>query len=1404
MKRKNLLKLLFWAAAGTAMLCSACASPDNGPVKTYFTENFRNCKDKSPLVLATHVIWNDPIWARDAKMSLRENEKASLLFREFMPNRGEKLALTDFDLTYVWSTGKFNGDYKLILRSADGQDVIFSMGEKEVSVSGACDEQKVSVLSVLGKTKIKEKVKKDPKDPGSKMIEVEKEVDRTLGGDLRVTVQVRGGNAALNIALGRVWYTFIRNVSIPAIASFNLEVPREATGWMKDFVLTSPVPLTDFSAAQYYADFRSIHDEFGMKDAQMMSSATLTGDGDGLKFRVRDTDKAKMTVFWSDGSKTEEAVTANDNSHGIGKHQMGIRPVEWRALQCPQYTVPAFYDIKRELDTLPKGSDVPFDVDFRKLKDGRVEVYFDGSLAMTLEKREALPKNAPKGTVAKITAVPQKIRFDFGKDTPVVLKKIMPFDDARFTVIDLKANPRAKAFYGAGSSVKPGWRTISGIPLNIAEPEASADVAICKEGVGNWALEVDEYFGRSAFWGYPSEIHYMLPAAAYGSAWIVCALDPDPKKDPVLTVRFARYMYNGAGGNRAADITFEMKKDATGKWIKPSAVREMKQIGTATVRGKDVPVYLMEIPANLGAMLDATYGERLSFELIGKLGENMEQIDNSIKPDPESESAFNIFAVTLEKVPVSIRPEQKVPGNIFTADEKAETGFLLTAEKDNAKGEVIWTALDAYGKQAFSGKVSYSIAKAGQTKLVTIPLKADVGYYDLNVTLTDAAGKTLFRHPARFAILPKDERKATVQESPFGTWWFGWNHGSTGDVKIVGPILHKAGIRRSGWDSATGEDAKKYNLGGSRQSMFPIGDGTKVDENFNFVIDEKAKKKKGCVDPVTKIKEILAKEPDHTFLIWHESSPGYGLPEEILGLPVPKEWKENETNRKRMERFGRYIRAVGKFREKNFPRSKYPGMKIQIGNTSVPTGAVVWCFRSGIAKPTDIDQIGMEAPGQVIAPEMVSNFGLQGQLIVKAASKKITGQEIPTNATWEFTYRCERDMGEQQQAEWYMRDTLISLAHDYEFISPGLTIDCCTAYYNGLWGGSGMIKRVPYLYPKRAIVAYAVLTNVFDAVKRNRQLDTGSNTLYAFEFIRKYDKKYATAFWAARGMADFTVEFDAPAQIRVFDMYGREKKVSGRTVTVNAGESPAYMIADKPAKSVKTSNRTFPKDSKRAAKTTPMLALDDPELFESKLVPDPMVRTDTSHLPYMVPSDLFTLSQVQDAEKGKALKVTLNPKKGEVSDFVTEYTTLRLKAPTLIAGTEDPATAALGIWVRGNSNWGQIRLEIEDAEGEVFKGITTSGWGCDIYDWPGNMAVNFDGAWTVLAHPLRLNKLFNDHSPGPVSEQWVSMGNGNRKVDLPVKLRAVTVGMNRTGANIRGFDKIEPFILIKGIAGLKE
>ena len=201
------------------------------------------------------------------------------------------------------------------------------------------------------------------------------------------------------------------------------------------------------------------------------------------------------------------------------------------------------------------------------------------------------------------------------------------------------------------------------------------------------------------------------------------------------------------------------------------------------------------------------------------------------------------------------------------------------------------------------------------------------------------------------------------------------------------------------------------------------------------------------------------------------------------------------------------------------------------------------------------------------------------------------------------------------------------------------------------------------------------------------------------------------------------------------------------------------------------------------------------------LEPDPALESKHNRfLPILKPSSAFAVRQVEDEEKGSCIEVALDTSANpEMSKYVTEYTTLRLKEPQAIPGNP----SVIGVWVKGNSNWGQIRFEIEDAQGEVFKNQSTgSSWGCDIMDWPGNLAVSFDG-WGYVYQPLRRNTLVPTRNPGPVSDQWVSEG-GDKKIDLPVKIRAITVGMNRTKFDLLDFKPSSPAIRIRDVGGITE
>ena len=1027
--------------------------------------------------------------------------------------------------------------------------------------------------------------------------------------------------------------------------------------------------------------------------------------------------------------------------------------------------VDAGVEILRDRDLLPPASRHALDLAFERVGEGGLRLYVDGSYETTL----------------RFTTTVDRVDFAFrgGERYRVGGLPAKAVDYARFAPLDLSARPRARAFADATSSLPAGLRDFGGAPVVVAAPADSADAALCQMGMSVWALEVDEYLGRLPSDGYPASVHFRLPPAHYVKAHLLLAIDPDPAKDRFLTLRLSRYVRNGVGNNMVADTALDLsgQKGVPDGWEKVGDVR----------RGVEkVPLYRVAVDLPAGKILDfATRGDYVDFEVLGRCDQKREQLDKSCKPLAGSVSAFSLFGVTLEKAPVTLDFVQQTPGNVFTVDEAGRgVGVALTALHDGAKGAVRLRGVRQDGLEVLSERIPFAFAKAGETNVAQVSFaKAPVGFYTLDVALDDASGAEILRHEARFAVLPKAGRLTAKMDSPYCTWWFNGHSSSGKTADAGGPVMQRAGIRKASSYLPTPEQCEAYDIAfcGDLSGLPPKREFDPATGHFkpHQVPDPADPKNKVEIDgeewfvQFVKAKIKARGGVADTINLWHESAPDYGIPEELLGLPVPE-----VTDAQR--EYAAYLNECGRLLRKHFPE-----LKIQVGNSGASIGAAVVPLRAG-ANPDYYDCIGMEIGSQSMVPERLLDCAFQGCVITKEIAALLAGREIPLNGCFEFTYRCERDMGETRQAEWYVRDLLISLANNFFLISPGILFDCSSGYYNTLWGGSGILQRMPYAYPKRAYVAYGVLTSVLDGVTFSRQLPTGSTTAYALEF-RRADGKYAYAVWTARGEADFAVEAGAAGTVTT--MFGIESALAQGRSTLHGGTSPFYVVSDKPLASVSVASRSFPDDAAiaRHPDTARLPAL--PEVARATLDPDPEVASpDNRFLPILHPGP-FTLATVDDPEKGRCWEVALAPStNGPVSKYVTEYTTLRLDKPVAIPGNP----AVLGVWVKGNSNWGRVRFEIEDADGEVFRNQSTGrAWGCDVLDWPGNLAVGFDG-WNFVYTTLhRATDAFVAVSPGGLDEQWVSCG-GDRVMRSPFKLRAITVEMNRTKLNLLGFEPTDP------------
>ena len=1021
-------------------------------------------------------------------------------------------------------------------------------------------------------------------------------------------------------------------------------------------------------------------------------------------------------------------------------------------------------------DTLPGASRRWYCFDIGRDLRGGSDLYLNGEMLMRLGTGERAwnwrldlgPLNATgHAAVTNMTVtLPAGWKYRIVEDES-------PATDGRFVFCDFAKKPCAKRFFGGTlKGLVAGFADFGGVPVKVASPDDAGDVAIARINQGQHSLECNSWMNRSPMWGYPAEVRFRVPSADYVRAHILFALDPDPSKKKVLTVRLAHYLQNsgGSGGRMIADTVVEC--DA-----KTGLPAGAERVGAVVKDGVTCGVYRLVVPIDMGSLIDvADEMDYLDLDFLGRTVSQMKKgtADSSV-PDNGVKSAFTIFGATLEQTPFKVAFAQKSPGNVFTADEPEsahETGFDLVCVTP-CSGTVRWTAKDDAGRKVFDGSAAFTLRAKGETAHVAIPLgKADeVGLYGLEVAFEGGcagAQPSRITHQARFCVTPEAGRRTPPEKSPFGAGAF-YAHSVPTDMKTILPLYDKMGIRRiSEWPwTKNRPDAPKKGDGYISSGQVPILSPyrSKFDpKTGTFGIGEEA--------VIKDLQEKIRKLPYvDTVLVWHESAPNaegvagpYGPCAEVLGLPPPAATEKGIAAAK-------YLAAC-----ERIVRGHFPNLKMQIGNSGSSLGAATVPFRGG-ASGSCYDLLGTENPGQEVMPERAG--GLNSIQWVRKIAEGSAKRPIAVAACHEFTSRTSRELGEPTQAAYYMRDVLICLASRMPFINPSTLIEARNAYYHTFWGASGLCTRGPTCYPKLAYLSYAVLTKVLDGATFSRQLDTGSPTVYAVEFKRD-DGKYVTALWCARGEAVCKTGWFAVKE--AYSMRGR-KLSTGKTPF---GQEPSYIVTEKPLDGFEIVDRGFAKGEKlydggRNAIRLSTAALD---FSPTNAIVTPL----TKCAPVFVPG-AFSLGDVKDPEAGACLELRLDTSVTQYTGKVfCENVKLVLKTPQPLK----PDATVIGVKLKGDSNWGQVYFTVEDAKGNTY-GSYRHWTDAFMSDWPGNTCVNFDG-WGYVYLSLRDNDLVFD-TP---SEDWKREWPGMTCPVPPFKLKAITVSRYRHPYGLFGY--LAPYV----------
>ncbi len=956
-----------------------------------------------------------------------------------------------------------------------------------------------------------------------------------------------------------------------------------------------------------------------------------------------------------------------------------------------------------------------YNLEFRRAGDG-TEYYIDGNYAGREDKSA--------GRLARVES---------------------PFGPEAFTFTATAADPRYHQLDMSGlvSTGRLAGASVvfDGAPVPFRAPSGAAlDIGLTATHSRLYPNTYGDsgYTGRNAFDHSRNSFLWTVPMRQYTHAWILCAVDDKPGTVPTMTVRLTRYAPSRLMGGRAYS--------ALGDTLVEVPSSGAKQVGAVTVGGKNLPLWCVEVRLDLGKVIDlitdlkyspeAVYGRGafpmhyLDFELLGETPRHCAPwSDPRVFPSPNKVSGVQVFGVTLERAAADLKFIQSGQvANVFRPAEKAEMTVAVAPVVPGAY-TLSWEISDVDGRRAGGGR--FTTDRAAE-KVIDLR-QPEVGWYQVLFSLADAHGRLLTTHTASYALLDTDTRHAGY-DSPYLGWCFGHAHyGPHLERKTYCDLLYKMGLRRvfgfsNYYRDLSEKDFEPWKL---TEVIAFHGGGSRWQQPLT---DEQIRQ------------EIAAKlerwpHANHVVIFWESYPPHspYAMAPEVIGQPAPVyTGKDLEMVTQKVA----FARQVGRVVSET-----YPQLKRQLGNSLTCSELVATVLRS--KPPRDyFTAIGTEAGNNGAHPEKPNLLftTMASRQLIDAA--KALGYDYLVNGHSEGISRKAETLGSMRHAEWLARDVMVQYVYGFEDIS-GVSVGFRHGNsYGSSKYGTGAFGRAPYLYPSRWCSALANLTRILDQVKFQRLLPTGSETVYAAEFKRAWDGKYITVFWTSRGRSELRLKLGT-GKVEQVDLYGRKQFPHAwfRRHSLEASTALTYLLTDAPIESAACSRRSFPEETaffKSGFRViAPADALADWQLQDKD---EPLIagRIDKHYRT----RGKASLREVNDPDRGRCLELAIESN-DKLHKMMSEYAVAMLKNPLPIEGD----TTTIGMWVKGNSGWGNVFWILEDAAGNRRYSSGSLYHGGNINDYEGREAVNFEG-WCFLSLPVYGRSPIPNISTGSIRNDW--------------------------------------------------
>jgi len=850
----------------------------------------------------------------------------------------------------------------------------------------------------------------------------------------------------------------------------------------------------------------------------------------------------------------------------------------------------------------------------------------------------------------------------------------------------------------------------------------------------------------------PARIQVRVPFAQYDALYVLAAADGAKDSIPLVSVSFFR---PDAGFAQSTESNVPLAT-ATGK------VAGGSPVAVTLSNGKKVNLWLVKIPISPEAMTSFSDLDIVEFEITKKIYQYRSY------PDPISygfhpggqESGVHIYAATLHEAPIGYELKADHFGHVWTAPEvPSYTASLQNRSAKAQSGTLTVTTRSHDGTESTKQLKSVTLApNSKQTVRFDVPVKLN-GYHDIRVALK--AGDIDWSEKRAFVRLATDTRSTRWTEgkgSLFGYWSYNGGH-HTPHGNHSGTLMTLAGARTSISWPADGKDnplLKKHWTGVAAGAWEVQPQGWAAEEPV-----DKAKYdayKKEVIERFHKVRDPIPDEykPDHVFF----------FPEPHVSLRLtagnyPEYWQgEPHVYTEEEKRNIRMFTVTAKAAAEAI-REKWPHLKILI-----PWGDPLFSvplLRSGFPKEL-IDGSGIDIAGFERLPEMqLHQISPHRMYQLKHEYEKAgipnprfyfcEGIFVPTEPG-AATYREQMDI--------YNRQTILAMGYGARrFYTCWFSFDAASYYGAEHYACSGTFRRIPYADPKPSYAAYAAMTRNLNEAEFDAWIPTGSQTTYALRF--KGPKGNIYPLWTVRGKRGVTLMLNGGGTATVTDAMDNAKQYPSANgqVTIPTDQSVVYVTGVDVA-SVKLVDADHT-DAKPAVGATQVADLGDGNW---KYTSERNLDYENNSFAITRYPGRFSAATATDAKQGKVMVSTLE-KQDTVHELMPWYNVLKPAKPITLAG----APSHLGLWVKGNSDWGRFIYRLKDAKGEVWTSIgAKDDWNCDdVHSWS---SFNFDG-WRYLRFELPGHLGWDNYRR--IGTTWWRSDNGDGVVDLPLQIENIIV-----------------------------